>query len=267
MGYRNVVIVVICLYFSSFIPENVESKEKLKTGKPKPKPSPIIDGEKAGKEEFPYIVSISDSKMLPEFGLAGGVIVGSEWILTAYHVVRDIVGSGKAEILITPKYGNERKDLENQTRKRYHGKEYFCPPDTGFHKNDLALVRLKESIPLNQEPYKFEKIQIIEADKRLDDKQRLTIAGWGAQKMIHIFWPVGFPVVSDYLLKAEIEVRPDSVCYENFWFLYSAPGKFCASSKGQDSCMGDSGGPVVLRNGKSGDILVGIISSGSPLCK
>lgn len=212
----------------------------------------IIGGERAGQNEFRYIVAISDT-LNREFNGAGAIIA-PQWILTAWHVFDAATKKRGANMLVTPKYDNRAS--VNRHKKRYIASEYFCPRRGGFFNGDLTLVKLREPIPLNRNPYRFDRIQMIEADRRLDLRRKVTIVGWGRDKL-HSYVP------SEFLLKVDVNVTPNRQCQY-------APGKFCTIGgkfgQTQGSCHGDSGGPVVIRNGNS-DILVGLVSGGADTCQ
>ncbi|XP_074604144.1 trypsin-like [Brevipalpus obovatus] len=223
----------------------------------------VVGGDLAGKDEFPYIVSISDTSD-KKFVYAGGVIIAPQWILTAYHVVEYAVKKMKAHILATPKYNNRQSVIK--FLKKYRGIEYYCPPEGDFVGGDIALVKLAEKIPLNRKPHVFKKIEMIKAGQQISPRQTLTVAGWGAYKMFKVVWPIGIPVPAEMLMKADIKIRPDKECYKNFLFIHSAPKKFCTLGSKKSSCKGDSGGPVVMRQGGK-EILVGIASASTALCE
>lgn len=221
--------------------------------------SKIRNGVKAGKDEFPYIVAVSHSNNPNEI-YSAGVIIDSKWILTAEHVMRQ--GRTRGQHYITPNYDNKASGTGR--RKRYAVVGYFCPKG---REGDIGLMELRQEIPFNQDPFKFQKIQMIDSNRKLDPKRKITVAGWG-------FMNISFPLGPQYpegaspsdLMKTDVQLRPDSDCSSHPYF--NAPKLFCTTGQIQGTCNGDSGGPLVIKNGgNSGDILVGLVSGGGQYCK
>lgn len=228
----------------------------------------MIGGEPTHDDEYHFMVAISDTSDRG-FVYGSGVIIAPQWILTAWHLVEYAVRKRRANIIVTPKYDNSIST--SKKGKKYQAAEYFCPNYGGFFGGDIALIKLREPLPLGREPYNIEKIEMIRGGSYLEVGRSLWMAGWGAYKMINVFWQIGIPVPSEYLMKAEIQVKPDKECLKNFIIMYDYPRKFCAgfaSWKKDRPCKGDSGSPVVLFEGQSTrPILVGIASTFSPLCE
>lgn len=223
-----------------------------------PPSSKIRNGEKAGKDEFPYIVAIGHQNNSIIY--SAGVIVGPKWILTAEHVIRQGMADRKHQITLN--YGNRVSDIENGTK--YQVSEYFCPKDYG---GDIGLMKLKEAIPLNQEPHKFQKINMIGSNHKLSQEINMTVVGWGYIN-ISKEYPVEYAIGAEAsnLMKVDIQLRPDNECRS--YSRFSAPKHFCTTGEERGTCKGDSGGPVVIKNGNSsGDTLIGLVSGGSGYCE
>ncbi|XP_074603956.1 hypodermin-A-like [Brevipalpus obovatus] len=271
MNFRKSILIVFCFRLSSSLyshddehknsSKSVNSTDENSVQHPKKDPptgSKIRNGVKAKKDEFPYIVAISHSNN-PNQIYGAGTIVGPEWILTADHVLR--IGLKEGMHYVTPKYDNKVSEVEKG--KKYQVLEYFCPKDT---RADIGLMKLKETLPLNQEPYKFEKIHMIESNRKLDPHKNITVVGWGY---------LGYntsrgdtlpePTDASDLMTTDVQLRPDSECSSYSHFLDSK--HFCVTGTSRGTCRGDSGGPVVIKNGSNpGDMLIGVVSGGSRYC-
>lgn len=226
--------------------------EELKTTQTIPSGSYIIDGQKAGKEEFPYIVALS-AEAEEEYIFGAGVIIEPQWVVTAHHLIESSYARYKSGLLVIPKYDNRRSIMKK--KKKYQVAKYFCSKDRD---GDLALIKLREPIPLNQEPHRFDKIEMIEGDRKLNPKTQIIIIGWGLTESEH---------PAEHLMKVDAQVKPDGEC--SLYTLFHGPKHFCATDGSggiKGSCRGDSGGPVIVRD-KSKDTLIGIVSGGSPDCR
>ena len=83
--------------------------------------------------------------------------------------------------------------------------------------------------------------------------QALTVMGYG-------YTTNGSGVLSDRLRDVVVPTVTD--CGAKWGTMYNANVMLCAGVGGKDSCNGDSGGPIVIRNGNS-HVLVGIVSFGA----
>ncbi|XP_074596492.1 granzyme M-like [Brevipalpus obovatus] len=241
-----------------------------------PSPSHIIGGTKAGKHEFPYIVSVR-LKINPKlpFGMGsivtkpGSISEDSRWIITAGHIPGEIRNPSTNPKIITrklvvfPKYDSNWRKLAKH--RYYTVKNAYChpwPKSEPFPVDDIALLELDSKIPLNKPNQNFKSIQI--ADKNFDvtANKRVTVAGWGLNQTKP-------PMIYDYLLKSDITIHSTSDCkkyYHNFveikWF--------CAglhkNRKTKTICDGDSGAPGVSKTSGGDQILSGVVTGSNTLC-
>jgi secreted trypsin-like serine protease len=119
---------------------------------------------------------------------------------------------------------------------------------------DVALLRLDRAVP-NAQPAA---LIIAGSDERLDTLlagQELTVMGYGSTG--------AGGRLSKKLLAGTVEHVSRAEC--------NAPGSYdgavtsnmlCARGDGVDHCNGDGGGPLVLRNDRGADFLVGVVSWG-----
>lgn len=219
----------------------------------------IIGGKKAGKDDFPFIVFIHNPE---SFG--AGALLSEKWVITASHVANKVIAKSNEiksidwELKVTPRSDNNLIVL-NPVNNNFGSlvDKKFCLPkkmkiDPDFL-TDLALLKLRKSIPLNRGPHVFKPIPIGDP-KTIDWNRKLEIAGWGRTEN---------GSVSLDLLKTTLKID------HNIGGLCKNPVKmFCATGNHTLSCSGDSGGPAVIKNSKTlAHELVGVTSIGDTECK
>lgn len=187
---------------------------------------------------------------LKEYIVASGSILSEWWILTAQHVVFDDIDRE-----IVPKYDNLVEKILSPKLKRYHASKKFCPPKKkgqSWELRDIALLKLSEPIPLGKPPGNFKKIQI---SKKFKSSSDIWVAGWGYMKSHSAFvQPVS-------LLKGNLK-EFSKPCSPNCEIMINYKNEGEANI-----CHGDSGGPAVIREKGSDDLLIGVISEGDRRCR
>ncbi|CAD7082661.1 unnamed protein product [Hermetia illucens] len=116
----------------------------------------------------------------------------------------------------------------------------------GTFEYDYAILELEKNV---EETPNFHPIELTET--RPGDGTQCQVAGWGSTDETHL---AGSPV----LLFAVLKIYDDSQCKE-MPFEVKSETMLCAGNMngGIDSCMGDSGGPLICD-----DKLAGIVSFG-----
>jgi secreted trypsin-like serine protease len=130
-----------------------------------------------------------------------------------------------------------------------------------FVHNDIAVIRLQKPAVYNF----FVKPICLPLTETLRtanlDGLKLTVAGWGKTEM---------GSSSTVKLKVDLEVVPLTGCQEKFKKYNLWSKQLCAGGKkGQDSCKGDSGGPLMkeINEGHSQFwYIAGVVSFGSRNC-
>jgi len=232
--------------------------------KPVPSPDPIIGGQLAEEDEFKYIVSMR-RKDRPDGHFGAGTIIGSQWILTVRHNLVDLVvdnETGKVTftdaypVTVVPKYFNDMRKFPGLPY--YESEKTFCNPMPINPKNradgDVGLVKLKKPIPLrSRSPYNFTIIPMINNERDVQWNDKIKLAGWGV-----FDFQVGR--ASALLLKTTIQNLTDDQC-ASYMLIYRKAEQICAFGYNKSGCIGDSGGPGVLRKlGTLDYVQVGIIS-------
>jgi len=215
----------------------------------------IVGGSDADIGEYPYFVSLQNSG-------CGGVLVASEWVLTAIHC-QDFTDKdlwvGAYERLSTAEGAQIRtcKYYKRDPAFQYRGD---IENPSGPFLYDVALCKLDKPVYVDES-----RVQL-----RLNTVQNYPSAGTdvvaiGMGMMSSGGWQ------SRFVRDVTVRVDSNSDCANAPSSAYNSqstsPPIICASvyGGGKDACQGDSGGPLVRKgyiNGKRVDFHVGITSWG-----
>lgn len=226
-----------------------------------PSQASIVGGDFVGPGEFKYIVAVGNRGLFPH---GGGSILHSKWILTARHVVLIINESeeyyyfnfsGISDIIVQPNYDNDL--MINYQHPGYEVKQLYCYPPSDDYliwptDSDLALIELKDPIPLEIGPFYLKNIEMI--SEQPDFGRRYKMAGWGLAGL-------NDDQLNTRLRKVTIRskrVRNPSGAFRPLQQIY-------LKGNNKSTCKGDSGGPGVIKDSQTGrEVLAGVISYGVP---
>ncbi|CAL8345704.1 unnamed protein product [Lota lota] len=206
----------------------------------------IIGGEKVKAHSLPYMALLLNSTGEP---VCGGTLLSSRWVLTAAHC-SDIATVRLGVDTIK----NSETDMFVQVQKV--AKRYFHPNyDWPTKDHDLQLLKL------DQEAKQTKTVKYLPLASVIPDPPEGTkcmVAGWGAVNVEN-------KTMSDDLMSANVTVIKRETCNSPEYYNSDpviTPDMACAgtvgeSQKDQDTCKGDSGGPLMC-NG----VQVGITSFG-----
>ncbi len=230
---------------------------------------PIINGQPAPDENYGAVVSLSIRADKHYYTFCTGTLIRDDAILTAAHCVSDtddfpfsrFHNNQQVQILTGQNVENPSvSDIYEIDRIQLHPD--FSPQKTQF---DLAVVFLKTPVPEHIKP-----LPIFEEQSRLSllahQSQRVEFVGYGSTE----HGSDGERKSADgSLLKYCPYKKPDSLCGietplgEHHLI---PPGSFFHDLSTGGACLGDSGGPVLIKeNGEFS--LIGVVAYGDADCK
>ncbi len=217
----------------------------------------IIGGDQSAAGQFPYISALvrNSSASLVNRQFCGASVINNKWLMTAAHCMYDQFGgrisndSFKAVVGIT--------NLRTESPTEYVVSNYFIHP--GYNNNsqdianDIALIELATNT--SQTP-----VSLFSDNANVLVGYNATVAGWGATDYSDPTQPL-FP---DELRHALVPIVSRDVC--NAAVSYDgniSSNQICAgfAQGGIDSCVGDSGGPLIA-NFEGVPAQLGIVSYG-----
>ncbi|XP_012283089.1 trypsin-1 isoform X14 [Orussus abietinus] len=206
----------------------------------------IVGGTDASIEDVPYQVTLQ----LSGFSFCGGTIVANQWVLSAAHCMG--YPTSMVKVRAGSAYTASGGSLHAVEKVIVHEKYGTTP--YGVPKNDVALMRLKEPLELDNTR---KAISLFEQNEEAEVGAYSVITGWGVTSQggssPSVLQTVQVPIVSK---------KKCSEAYSRYGGI--PPGQICAAypEGGKDACQGDSGGPLAI-NGR----LAGIVSWGNGCAK
>lgn len=161
----------------------------------------------------------------------------------------DCVGEGSLECAPPP------QDIEIEQSIAH--KEY----NSNNKDNDIALLKLSKDVSISEYVNPICLPRSDELRKKDYAGLNLTVAGWGETVPLH---------TSDVKMKVQVPVKSNDACAKLLFpemedFVISET-KLCAGGvKGEDSCKGDSGSPLMFNDG-SNWYAIGLVSYGRQEC-
>jgi len=210
----------------------------------------IVNGNEAVQHEYPFMAALMNRQRQ----FCGGSLIDSKHILTAAHCVahlskRDVqhlrVRLGDHNI----KSSYEAKHIEKRVKRVIRHINFSS---STLH-NDVAILTLEEDVEFGPTIQPI----CLAAGSNKFEKSRVTVAGWGTLSENG--------VQPSNLMKVIVRVWSNEDCRRSYGS--SAPGgitdhMLCASLPDQDSCSGDSGGPLFNCPVGGPCLQVGIVSWG-----
>ena len=137
--------------------------------------------------------------------------------------------------------------------------DYIPQTDENNPENDIALILLPHEVE-NADTIQYP--QLNEENDEPEGGDPLLVMGWGDTL------ENGDGSFSDVLLQAGVNYVTNQQCTSDYDYdpLEITDDMMCAAAAGRDSCVGDSGGPLILNNGNRDPVLVGVVSFGPENC-
>ncbi|HGS4526627.1 TPA: trypsin-like serine protease [Vibrio cholerae] len=242
-AYTLLACTITSVFFSSMI--HAESTAQV---------SPrIINGSDATLGEWPSIVAlVTRGQNTFDGQFCGGSFLGDRYVLTAAHCV-DFRDPTTIDVVIgINNLNNEASEgVRVPVRRIYIHEDYV---DRTLL-NDIAILELDRAVVADQ-------ITLAAADARVGTAvgTTLKVAGWGTTS------PSGRSNFPSVLQQVEVDLIDQAVCQTAMREGISSmenSANFCAGRNNQDSCRGDSGGPIIVT---STGAQLGIVSWGGPVC-
>lgn len=213
----------------------------------------IIGGRRADPGEYPFQVALlfhgTGDRWANQF--CGGTLISPDTVLTAGHCV---VGARPGDIDVLA--GTNRLLPGNGRRVRARAIRLHPGYDeTGpALENDIAIVQLGTNLP-----YPTVRPAVPGDEALYPEGTMATTIGWGDRDI-----RLNQQIYPTHLREVEVPIVGDPTCVDVYGDEVVAEQAVCAGDMvdgGEDSCYGDSGGPLMVPDGDDW-VQVGIVSTG-----
>jgi len=220
--------------------------------------SRIIGGERAAEGAWPSAVALvrNTNQSLFQRQFCGANLINSKWAVTAAHCLFDGFGTrvNTADIRVAMGFNDladESAATEVVIANLYIHPQYDNSNASAPH--DLALIELAQTTSV-------EHMRLFEGDVRDQAGTAAVVVGWG----VNDFSNPAQPLFPSELNQVSVPVVGTELCNapQSYAGLLGE-GQVCAGlpQGGRDSCLGDSGGPLMIR--QDGEYKqIGVVSFG-----
>jgi len=218
----------------------------------------VTGGEDADSHEWPWAAAIAYNVPEPEY-LCGGALIHEQYVMTAAHCVLEKNGtlnSNLAHVFLGHADFNDPCGAEVKIESATPHPDY----SSKLSINDIALLKLVRPVEMGPT---INTLCLPSPDEKMEDIEKPYVVGWGYTDVAD----GGEHEVSPNILQElELRVVPTNNCTEVYGEILQS--QICAEglSFGQDSCNGDSGGPVMSLNSDFQYVARGVVSFGGARC-
>ncbi|XP_056373760.1 ovochymase-1 isoform X2 [Hyla sarda] len=204
-------------------------------------------GEEACPNCWPWQVAIKDWDMFQ----CGGVILSSQWVLTAAHCLRS---SDPSRYHVHAGIHDQLLNESSRQDRRVHIMalhEMYSPITNDY---DVALLRLAEELIFNDF---VRPVCLPSVEEPLEQTSLCVVTGWGSTGEGEQHF--------NRLQQLQVPILDNNICNSSYYPGGISDRMFCAGfpdTGGKDSCQGDSGGPLVCPGSNKSHVLYGIVSWG-----
>lgn len=242
------ILSLVGLFLVTLLPASTYAQDSPDAGNA-PNAEEIVGGRPASPGEYPWQVMLLRGSQKQFW--CGGSLIAPRWVLTAAHCLGNI----RYVAVGAHRYGGNVNEADRQViavKREIGHPKYEVDFDLGY---DIALLELKTPATLNDRVQTIALAQPGQDDNLLNAGRSTTVTGWGA-----LSENGGDP---DVLQTVNVSIVARNVCNRSYGGDILAD-MICAGVPNgtKDSCYGDSGGPLITRNGNNGWKQIGVVSWG-----
>ncbi|XP_015180998.1 PREDICTED: proclotting enzyme-like [Polistes dominula] len=208
----------------------------------------IIGGKDADPDEWPWIAALFNAGRQ----FCGGSLIDNKHILTAAHCVVNMNSWDVARLTVhlgdyNIKTNSEIRHIERRVKRVVRHRNF----NSRTLYNDVAILTMSEPVEFTEQIRPI----CLPSGSKLYTGMTATVIGWGSLResgpQAAILQEVSIPVWSNKECKFKYGAAAPGGIVDSF---------LCAGQAAMDSCSGDSGGPLMVNDGRWTQ--VGIVSWG-----
>lgn len=203
----------------------------------------IVNGTIASIETFPWMVKLQ-IKYRVWMGCCG-VILTARHVLTAAHCVKRDGSLEPSEIRVSYGHSEHEKGQVLSVKALYRHRHF----NATTYNHDIAMLVLNTSLTLGPTSRHI----CLPSGNHTFDDQKAIVVGWGSMHESSIYG------ASELRYTSQV-VWPSGNCSAKLKF-FNHNTQICAYDRYSDACVGDSGGPLMIKNGDVFE-LIGLVSNG-----
>jgi hypothetical protein len=211
----------------------------------------VVGGSAVSNPGWTALVSVD----LPagETGLCGGELIARSWVLTAAHCAVSDAGAQVAPSDVTTWVGLDRASTATSANAQHVDRIVVDPAYASQSSyGDLAALHL--TAPDSHDPV------ALGSPSDPSTGATASVLGWGITSSF-------IQQTSDTLQQVGAPILDGGACTAAYGTSYDVATMICAGAvRGQDSCNGDSGGPLAFSPTTASAVLLGTVDFGPDIC-